>query len=231
MSLHARIGPNAVTQLAASFDAQAPELKRSVFARAHVGHWLDMPPHDMVDETCVAHLHQSVRTELAGDDARKLLTEAGLRTADYILKHRIPGIFRATLPLLPTALSAKLLVGAITRHAWTFAGTGHFQARFRTGLVVSITDNPFCRGEHTHDPVCAWHAAVFTRLFARLVHPESKAQEFTCCATGDEACRFVIDWPRGQTWIQIKARLTRLLPFSFHDPAQQPVPKDQTRAP
>ena len=230
MTHHARIGPNAVTQLALAFDAQAPELKRTVFARAHVGHWLDKPPAEMVDEMRVAYLHQIARDALGPDDARTLLGEAGLRTADYILAHRIPAPFRLLLPLLPAALAARLLVAAIGRHAWTFAGTGHFKARFRTGLVVSIADNPFCRGEHSHDPVCAWHAAVFTRLFACLVHPKARAQEFTCCAAGDEACRFVIDWPRGQTWIQIKAQLIRLLPFSTREKFQPPVPKDQTRA-
>jgi divinyl protochlorophyllide a 8-vinyl-reductase len=185
----------------------------------------------MVEEDPVARLHKSVRAHLPDEEARGLLTDAGARTAAYILANRIPRVFRLALPLLPTGLSARLLLKAITRHSWTFAGSGHFSGRTGAGLVVRIDDNPLCRGEHSAHPVCHWHAAVFTGLFARLVAPQARCIEFACCATGDEACRFVIDWPRVRIWIQIKARLTRLLPFFSHDQFQPPVPKDQTRAP
>ena len=231
MTHHARIGPNAVLQLAASFDAQAPELKRTIFTHAHVGHWLDTPPHDMVDEMAVARLHQTVRAELPEAEAQKILTEAGARTAAYIFENRIPRLLRILLPLLPTAFSARLLLKAITRHAWTFAGSGDFSGRARAGIVVELRDNPLCRGEYQAHPVCYWHAAVFTGLFARLVHPHTRTLEVSCCAAGDDACRFVIDWPHGQTWIQIKARLRPKLSFLSHDPSGKIVSKDQSLAP
>jgi divinyl protochlorophyllide a 8-vinyl-reductase len=231
VTLHARIGPNAVTQLAAAFDAQAPHLKHAIFARAHVEHWLDTPPVDMVDETDVAHLHQHLRQNLAPDMANKLLHEAGLRTADYILANRIPRLFRVLLPRLPRSIAAKLLVSAITRHAWTFAGTGRCRTSATYPLTVEIANNPFCRHEHGAGPVCIWHEAVFTRLFAELVHPDAQAKEITCGAAGDQSCRFVILWPQLKTWIQIKARIGHLLPFLLYVPDRQPVSKDQTRAP
>lgn len=231
MNRHARIGPNAVIQLAAALDAQAPEMKHAIFKQAQVAHWLTTPPQDMVDEQAVARLHQSLRDILPEKDARILLDEAGLRTADYIFTHRIPRLFRLLLPHLPTALAARLLLAAITRHAWTFAGSGDFSGRYRAGIVVALRDNPLCRGEHRPEPVCAWHAGVFTGLFSRLVAPHCRALEFTCCAAGDDACRFVIDWPPAQKWIQIKAHMVRMLAIFFHFFRGKTVSKDQSLAP
>jgi divinyl protochlorophyllide a 8-vinyl-reductase len=43
-------------------------------------------------------------------------------------------------------------------------------------------------------PVCAWHAAVFRRLFQVLVSPAATAIETSCEASGDDRCRFVLAW-------------------------------------
>ncbi|MGF7211279.1 divinyl protochlorophyllide a 8-vinyl-reductase [Skermanella aerolata] len=189
------IGPNAVTQLVPAltrqgFDGMVPQ----VFARAGVSGWLADPPAVMVDERQVAALHRTLRAELPAEQASLVLAEAGRLTADYLLAARIPALAQAILKLLPASLSASLLVGAIKAHAWTFAGSGRFSARSGKPLILKITNNPLCAGEHAAAPICLWHAAVFRRLFEVLVSHHVRVDEIDCEACGDDACRFSIDW-------------------------------------
>lgn len=117
--------------------------------------------------------------------------EAGRATADYILAHRIPRIVQQVLKALPAGLAAPLLARAITRHAWTFVGSGRF--RCRDPWTFEITDNPLIRGEHSPVPLCVWHAAVFERLYATLVARDCRCEEETCAAQGlSDNCRFRI---------------------------------------
>lgn len=186
----ARIGPNAVTQLAAALGARAAP----VFAAAGRSAWLECPPEAMLEEAPVARLHQALRAALPADEAALLLAEAGRRTADYLLAHRIPRPAQRVLRALPPRPAAWLLLRAIRAHAWTFAGSGRFAARAGNPTVVTLHANPFCAREHALHPVCAWHAAVFQRLFHALVSPGACAVETRCCAQGDASCRFELRW-------------------------------------
>jgi divinyl protochlorophyllide a 8-vinyl-reductase len=60
-------------------------------------------------------------------------------------------------------------------------------------LVVEIAGNPLA-GPPPAAARCVWHEAVFTRLFRSLVSDRARARETACCAAGDPACRFEIDW-------------------------------------
>ncbi len=188
-----RVGPNAVLQLLAALrqfglgGRVAPLLEASGAAE-----WEDGPPQAMVDERRVARLHQAVRSGFAPVLSRRLLEEAGVRTADYLLSARIPRLAQVVLRALPAWLSARLLVAAIGRHAWTFAGSGRFSARAGRVVTLRIEGNPFCVGERAMAPVCDWHRAVFQRLFAVLVSPDCQVIETECEATGGQACCFKI---------------------------------------
>jgi divinyl protochlorophyllide a 8-vinyl-reductase len=189
----ARIGPNAIIQLAAALDAAgAGALCTAIFTALGMSAWLDEPPRDMVDERKVARLHQAVRR--ASPDAEAIMRDAGRRTADYLLAHRIPRLVQIILKRLPPRLAAIVLVSAIRRNAWTFAGSGVFKARSGRPTVFEIADNPICAGETAPAPVCAWHAAVFERLFQVLVSPRARTRETRCEATGATVCRFETDW-------------------------------------
>jgi divinyl protochlorophyllide a 8-vinyl-reductase len=149
---------------------------------------LDAPPSDkgLMPEHPAARLHRAVRDHL-GPAAPWVLAEAGRATADYILAHRIPRPAQRLLRALPATLAAPLLKSAITRNAWTFAGSGTFSTA--PGLVFQIARNPLVKGESADRPLCHWHCAVFERLFRTLVDDRLRAQETGCCACGDPACR------------------------------------------
>jgi divinyl protochlorophyllide a 8-vinyl-reductase len=148
----------------------------------------------MVDERPVALLHQTLRRLMPPQQSAEILADAGRRTADYILANRIPKPAQFVLKLLPAPLAARLLVSAITAHAWTFAGSGRFSGRTGRSVTFEIIANPLCAGEHSDSLVCVWHAAVFQRLFQVLVSPNTRVVETSCGARGDECCRFVADW-------------------------------------
>jgi divinyl protochlorophyllide a 8-vinyl-reductase len=184
----ARIGPNAVLQLVPVLDAHLGTDQRCALLD-EAGIRVLPDGTSMIDEQPVARLHQVLRARHP-ERARTLATRAGTATGDYILAHRIPKPAQRLLRALPAWLSARLLAQAITKHAWTFAGSGQFRIASTRPLVFEIADNPVVRGEHAAAPVCDWHAAVFERLYRTLVAPDYIVEETHCAAHDDGVCRF-----------------------------------------
>jgi divinyl protochlorophyllide a 8-vinyl-reductase len=180
-----RIGPNAILQLVSVLDrSEGRAMRDRVMTAAGVG----VPPPDsgMIPQEQAAAAHLALRLVLP-DRADAVLREAGLATADYILANRIPAPARAVIRAMPSALGARLLAGAIARHAWTFAGSGAFSIAGWHPLTLDLMGNPLA------DPGgggCLWHVAVFERLFAQLVWPDVHVHEVSCAARGGPVCRF-----------------------------------------
>ena len=183
----ALIGPNAILQL-------LPQIERTGGA-ARVAQMLaeagvfEVPDGTrMIPEGDAARLHQLLRRD-EPDLAPRLSAAAGRATGDYILAHRIPKPVQWVLRALPAGLAARSLAHAITKHAWTFAGSGAFATR--GAWQFEIAHNPIVRGEHSSRPLCHWHAAVFEQLYRTLVHPKATCRETTCCAMpGCNTCQF-----------------------------------------
>jgi divinyl protochlorophyllide a 8-vinyl-reductase len=191
----ARIGPNAITRVAEALLADVgASLTVSIFDRAGLEAYLAKPPQQMVDETEVARLHLLLREALDTATARRVAIDAGHRTGDYLLAHRIPGPLQWILRVVPAPIACRLLLSAIGRHAWTFAGSGQFRSRVGDTVMLEITDNPMCRGSLSAVPVCDYYAATFERLFRVLVHPRASVVELACEATGAKACLFEVRW-------------------------------------
>jgi divinyl protochlorophyllide a 8-vinyl-reductase len=185
----AKIGPNAILQLVPVLeDAAGKDVTAHVMAMAGIIELPD-PARGLIDEGPAARLHQVMRQELP-DVAPTLARDAGWRTGEYILAHRIPRPAQAVLKLLPARLSAPILAEAIAKHAWTFCGSGEFRLVSSWPPVFEIGDNPVVRGERSEVPLCTWHAAVFERLYTALCGPDWQAVETACCAQGHDACRF-----------------------------------------
>lgn len=181
------IGPNAVLQMLPILDRFCDRTRRAqILAAAGI---FEIPDgQSMIPETDAARLHRQLR--LAEPEmAPTLATHAGFETANYILAHRIPKLAQGVLKVLPRAPAAKILSHAITKHAWTFAGSGMFHAK--TPWSFTIQNNPIVRGEVSDVPLCHWHAAVFERLYRVLVSPRCRCLETRCTAQGSgDTCRF-----------------------------------------
>lgn len=193
------IGPNAVIQLAAALAERLDGASvRRLFEAAGHSAWLLWPPERMLPEAEVAHLHRSVRAALEPSLHLEVARNAGHRTAQYLLSHRIPRPAQAVLRGLPARWAAPLLLRAVARHAWTFAGSGVFAARCHArGATLTVTGNPLCRGLRSAEPACHYVAATFERLMRVLVHPAAQVVETACEARGDGACRFEVSWGPG----------------------------------
>lgn len=186
-----QIGPNAILQLVAVLDREEGRVTRDLIT-ASAG--VEVPPADsgMIPEVEAARLHLAVRRMLP-DRAAGILRRAGLATGEYILRHRIPRAAQWLIRGLPAPIAAGVLSAAIARHAWTFAGSGGFRVLRKRGLVFEVTQNPLAVGLTSETPLCDWHAAVFERLFSRLVWPGCRVEEVACIAKGDPACLFRIE--------------------------------------
>ena len=164
----ARIGPNAVTRLAEAADDQLGTAACDrLFQEAGLAHHRADPPQQMVAEADVVALHTAL-ARLHPGAAPRIAAAAGVRTALYLLGNRIPRPVQAVLKLLPPALAARVLLAAIGKHAWTFAGSGQFIARVDHGVQVRIEGGPF-RADAATAPLLAFYRAVFAHLFATLV--------------------------------------------------------------
>jgi divinyl protochlorophyllide a 8-vinyl-reductase len=190
-----RVGPNAITRVAEVLRMRGGEAATAaLFDRAGLLDHLARPPQQMVDEAEVTRLHCALREAIGASVADAVAREAGTRTGDYLLAHRIPRAVKSVLVCLPAPLAARVLLAAIRRHAWTFAGSGAFDARAGQPAVLTIRGNPLCRGVALAAPACGFYAATFERLFRVLVHRDARVVETACEACGGAQCRFEVRW-------------------------------------
>lgn len=190
-----RIGPNAIIRVGEVLQRRLGAATAArLYAAAGLAAYYADPPTVMVDEAEARRLHVQLRSALGERLAAEISREAGIATAGYLLAHRIPKPVQALLRVLPAALACRVLLQAITRHAWTFAGSGRFEAVAGRPARLTIRDNPMCRGQASEHPVCDYYAATFEQLFRVLVHRGTQVTETHCEARGDDACRFELRW-------------------------------------
>ena len=191
----ARIGPNAVIRLIEALDAcENRAVTTNLFKLAGVEDFVANPPERMVEEVHVTKLHHRLRDVMGATRARSVSWIAGLRTADYLLANRIPKPVQRLLKILPARFAAFILLKAIGKHAWTFAGSGSFSWKLGSPIALTVSDCPLCRGDHTKAPCCHYYAATFEKLFRELIKPDARVTETACIASGAQACRFEILW-------------------------------------
>jgi divinyl protochlorophyllide a 8-vinyl-reductase len=174
----ALIGPNAVLQLEHVMEERIGAARTlRVMRKAGLG---ALPAGDaMIDEADAIALHHALFA-CEGELAEELVRESGLRTADYIIAHRIPGPAVWLLGRLPAAIGARMLMMAIGKHAWTFVGAGQFAADGPWRFSINRAPHPGNAADWSDPPASlfAWYAAVFERLFSRVI-----AQPYECCDT------------------------------------------------
>ena len=181
------IGPNAVLQTEAALaEAGGAALAETVFARAGLSHLLVERPSAMIEESAPKALFKALFASLPLQEALAIARRAGALTGAYILANRIPGPVRALLWALPARLAAPLLLSAIHRHAWTFAGSGVCTVRAGRPARVEIENNPLAM------PGCAWHVGVFEVLFGSLVSPRVRIGHDHGPKLEGAPCRFEI---------------------------------------
>lgn len=185
-----RVGPNAIIQTGRALDRlHGMAVRDAVFGDAGLGWMGRREPGGMVRAEAVVALNAAVLRRLAVHDAERVMWQAGAETARYILDHRIPRMAQRLIGLLPGRLGLALLLRAIARHGWTFAGAAHVGAGSNW---ICINNNPLCLGRSGYAG-CTWHKAVFTTLIEVIIGREALVHETHCLSRGDDFCRFQIE--------------------------------------
>lgn len=180
-----QVGPNAILQMVEALRVlSGPEALDRVCAAAGMPDLVENLPDSMIPAQDALCLHRAVASELPRYAAHLVAQEAGRRTGEYILKHRIPAPARTVLRNLPRRLAVPILLRAISRHAWTFAGDARVLHHTTPPMGLVIHENPLAM------PGCLWHLAVFETLFHRLVDRQICVSHPECCTDGAGVCRF-----------------------------------------
>lgn len=146
-------------------------------------------PVEPLPEATAAALHRALRSAYP-NEAPAILAAAGRATADGLIAKQLSPRAQAMLSGGPWTIAAWLLGRWAKQNSWTFAGSAVFTPT--AALELDIVGNPLIRNEPASTPLCAFHAALFERLFQRLVDPGLVCRELECQATGAPACRFVV---------------------------------------
>lgn len=165
----ALIGPNAILQALPIMERILGKEESAKVLR--VARICALPTGEtMIPEADAMRLHHalSMRDPF---EAIEIAQEAGIGTADYIIANRIPRAAVRLLRWLPASLAAPLLMKAISKHAWTFIGSGHFAAKGGWRFTIDRTEADDMM--MPTDSLFEWYAAVFSRLYQRMVHPDA----------------------------------------------------------
>jgi divinyl protochlorophyllide a 8-vinyl-reductase len=194
----ARIGPNAIIQTVHVLrDQYGTSEADALLERGGQAHLLHELPTTMVDEDEFHTLARALLEQIGPEQTAQVLYESGQRTADYLLAHRIPRPFQrlVKMPLLPRRVGLYLLLWAISKHAWTFVGSGAFR--------FAVTNRPTIRVTVTHPsvmPVARFYGGTFAHLVYMLIDRQAIVQIDTSQPpSGGIECVYTLTLHSGQT--------------------------------
>ncbi|MBX0328063.1 bacteriochlorophyll 4-vinyl reductase [Oscillochloris sp. ZM17-4] len=188
----ARIGPNAIIQtIAALRESYAPEELPALLAGDAAGYLSELP-HAMIPESDFHDLVRLLVARMGGERAGEILYRSGERTADYVRANRIPAPIRTVLGLLPAPISLRLLLLAISKHAWTFVGSGVFRFGLGRAPSVSIGRPDDQRAADISGALCRYYSGAFTQMLRRVVSQRIDLRETACQSHGGDACVYQI---------------------------------------
>ncbi|NJO85258.1 MAG: bacteriochlorophyll 4-vinyl reductase [Blastochloris sp.] len=165
----ARMGPNAIIQTVHALREQLGEAEANALLVQHAhAHLVDALPSEMIDEAAFHTLVQMLVVQMGSAPTGHILHDAGQRTAHYLLLHRIPRFFQRLVGWLPRRAGLWLLLTAIGKHAWTFAGSGQFR------FVVQQQPTIYLTIQHpTVQPVAHFYGGTFGVLVQTLIDPQT----------------------------------------------------------
>lgn len=189
-----RIGPNAIIRLVEAVAAADGPAAAALLAAARLDYAPDRLPEEMVDEAEVVALHRALVAAFGIAAGLRLAEEAGRRTADYLLAHRIPRAAQMVLRLLPPRAASRVLLLAISRHAWTFAGSGRLAVGTGLPLAIDVVGGPLMTAGAASPTVSRYYAATFRRLYQVLVSRKTRVTDLIAAVDGVPASCLLLDW-------------------------------------
>ena len=186
-----RIGPNAIIQtVQALVDLYGAAGAAEVLARIGKPELRDAHPASLIDERDFAELYHDLLGALGRAATDRVMARSGELTAQYVMRRRIPRPVHWLLRALPRRLGMRMLLDAIGRHAWTFAGSGQFRYSVRPAPVLTLENCLTARDLAADAPACAFYQAAFQGFLATLIDRRLQVEEVRCLACGAARCEF-----------------------------------------
>jgi divinyl protochlorophyllide a 8-vinyl-reductase len=188
----ARIGPNSIIQTVAVLrEVFTPDELRALLTGETAG-YLSHLPHEMIPEVQFHELVDLLTAQLGVERAGEILYRSGELTADYVRANRIPAPIRTVLALLPAPISLRVFLPAISKHAWTFAGSGAFHFSIGRTPLVSIGKSVNRDTSKIAAVLCRYYCGAFTQMLRRVVSSRINLREVACQARSGSACVYQI---------------------------------------
>ena len=188
----ARIGPNSIIQTVAVLrEVFTPDELRTLLT-GETASYLSHLPHEMIPEVQFHELVDLLTAQLGVERAGEILYRSGELTADYVRANRIPAPIRTVLALLPAPISLRVFLPAISKHAWTFAGSGAFHFSIGRTPLVSIGKSVNRDTSKIAAVLCRYYCGAFTQLLRRVVSSRISLREVACQARSGSACVYQI---------------------------------------
>ena len=186
MSTPSKIGPNSIIQTVAALEAKFGKKEAdTILKKIGQGHFIGNLPTEMIEESKFHAMVTSLQKELGDKATAGILKESGERTARYLLKVRIPSIFQKLVKLLPSRPAFKIFLFAISKNAWTFAGSGEFT--YSRNQPPEITVNVTFP---SHPVVGNFYLGTFNALLQELVNPATKIKPDIRKENGSIRCHY-----------------------------------------
>ncbi len=190
VSQQAKIGPNALTQTVRALREVGDEAQLvAVLRQCGQEYLLQETITEMVDEQAFADLVTALTKQLGLSQAQQVLQRSGQLTADYLLVHRIPRLFQWLLRVMPRRMRLKLLLVAISGHAWTFVGSGNFQYDISDTPQLSVVTQL-----HPAEAVCSFYRGTFNQLFRKLIDARAQLEMTIVYQDGRANCVYSIQY-------------------------------------
>jgi divinyl protochlorophyllide a 8-vinyl-reductase len=186
MSTPSRIGPNSIIQTVGALEtAQGKARTEELLKKIGHGYLIGNLPSEMVEESKFHALVIALQKEIGEQATASILKESGERTAKYLLRVRIPGVFQKFLKILPAGLAFRLFLYAISKNAWTFAGSGEFNYGSKPSPNISV------KVTFPSIPVVGnFYLGTFTALLRELVNQKTTIKADIRKDKGAILCRY-----------------------------------------
>ncbi|MGB9751428.1 bacteriochlorophyll 4-vinyl reductase [Roseiflexus castenholzii] len=188
-----KIGPNAIIQTVAALrDRLGDEAARATLVRGGAGDLPDHLPHELIDEREFHALVELLLEQIGEEQTNQVMARSGQLTSEYVFANRIPAFARLLLRLLPPSWGLRLLLPAMQRHTWTFAGSGVFAYDLTPTPSISITNGALFDTPAMAAAMCAYYRGAFEQMFQKLICSRATLHDLECQARGDRCCRYAI---------------------------------------
>ena len=188
-----KIGPNAVIQTVNALVELYGSAATAALLEEIGKPWLiDYHPGSLIDEREFEALHHDLIGARGIVVTNRVMARAGELTSRYVIANRIPRPAQRALRLLPHAVALRVLLGAISQHTWTFAGSGRFSYTTGRAPLLAIEGCLTARRLASDIPTCSFYEAAFQGFLTALIDARLRVREVRCAACGAARCEFTI---------------------------------------